>query len=135
MRFAGSLVLVALTMVLVGGIGKALGEECYSTPDEVFTMYPDARAVWSKRLPDHKGEKCWFQAERKVMHRGQHHDHAASHTLKRSHSASYRARANTGRSRLSNVTVSPAHRALFERFLADKLIQKELDALIPATPH
>jgi hypothetical protein len=52
--------------------------ECLSSAESVLAAHQGSHAVWTRRLPGHIGEKCWFasSAETKVIHTDESRDDA-----------------------------------------------------------
>ena len=61
---------VPLALTAFIAIASTAHAECLSSPESVLAAHPGSHAVWTRRLPGHVGEKCWFgtSAETKVMH-------------------------------------------------------------------
>jgi hypothetical protein len=50
-------------------IASSADAECLSSAESVLAAHPGSHAVWTRRLPGHTGEKCWFASsdETKVI--------------------------------------------------------------------
>jgi hypothetical protein len=61
---------VPLILTAFIAIASSADAECLSSPESVLAAHHGSRAVWTRRLPGHVGEKCWFasSAETKVTH-------------------------------------------------------------------
>ena len=61
---------VPLALTAFIAIASTAHAECLSSPESVLAAHPGSHAVWTRRLPGHVGEKCWFgtSAETKVIH-------------------------------------------------------------------
>ena len=60
---------VPLILTVSIAIASSAQAECPSSAESVLAAHPGSRAVWTRRLPGHVGEKCWFatSAEAKVI--------------------------------------------------------------------
>jgi hypothetical protein len=61
---------VALILTVFIAIASSADAECLSSAESVLAAHQGSHAVWTRRLPGHVGEKCWFasSAETKVIH-------------------------------------------------------------------
>jgi hypothetical protein len=61
---------VPLILTAFMAIASSADAECLSSADSVLAAHHGSHAVWTRRLPGHVGEKCWFasSAETKVIH-------------------------------------------------------------------
>jgi hypothetical protein len=61
---------VPLILTASIAIASSAQAECLSSAESVLAAHPGSRAVWTRRMPEHVGEKCWFatSAETKVIH-------------------------------------------------------------------
>jgi hypothetical protein len=61
---------VALILTVFIAIASSAYAECLSSAESVLAAHQGSHAVWTRRLPGHVGEKCWFasSAETKVIH-------------------------------------------------------------------
>jgi hypothetical protein len=59
-------------LILTGfiAIASSAEAECFSSAESVLAAQPGSHAVWTRRLPGHVGEKCWFATspQTKVIH-------------------------------------------------------------------
>jgi hypothetical protein len=67
MRFPQQVPLILTALIAVASSADA---ECLSSAESVLAAHHGSHAVWTRRLPGHVGEKCWFaaSAETKVIH-------------------------------------------------------------------
>jgi hypothetical protein len=61
-------ILLILTVFIA--IASSADAQCLSSAESVLAAHHGSHAVWTRRLPGHIGEKCWFasSAETKVIH-------------------------------------------------------------------
>jgi hypothetical protein len=59
-------------------IASSAQAECLSSAESVLAAQPGSHAVWTRRLPGHVGEKCWFATspDTKVIHADDSRDDA-----------------------------------------------------------
>jgi hypothetical protein len=61
---------VPLILTSFIAIASSADAECLSSAESVLAAHHGSHAVWTRRLPGHIGDKCWFasSAETKVIH-------------------------------------------------------------------
>lgn len=69
---------VPLILTAFIAIVSSADAECLSSAESVLAAHHGSHAVWTRRLPGHVGEKCWFasSAETKVIHADDSRDDA-----------------------------------------------------------
>jgi hypothetical protein len=75
MRVAQRILLVLTAFIAIVSSADA---QCLSSAESVLAAHHGSHAVWTRRLPGHVGEKCWFasSAETKVIHEDDSRDDA-----------------------------------------------------------
>jgi hypothetical protein len=75
MRVPQRIPVILIAFIAIASSARA---ECLASAESVLAAYPGSRAVWTRRLPGHLGEKCWFatSAETKVTHADDSRDDA-----------------------------------------------------------
>jgi hypothetical protein len=65
-------VLQRVPLIVTGfiAIASPADAECLSSAESVLAAHQGSHAIWTRRLPGHIGEKCWFASseETKVIH-------------------------------------------------------------------
>jgi hypothetical protein len=51
---------VRLILTALIAMGSSAHGECLPTAEAVWAAHPGSHAMWSRRMPGHIGEKCWF---------------------------------------------------------------------------
>jgi hypothetical protein len=61
---------IPLILTAFIAIASSADAQCLSSAESVLAAHHGSHAVWTRRLPGHVGEKCWFasSAETKVIH-------------------------------------------------------------------
>jgi hypothetical protein len=74
---------VPLILTAFIAIASSADAECLSSAESVLAAHPGSHAVWTRRLPGHTGEKCWFASsdETRVIHADDSGDDARQMTL------------------------------------------------------
>jgi hypothetical protein len=69
---------IPLSLTAFIAIMSSADAQCLSSAESVLAAHHGSHAVWTRRLPGHVGEKCWFasSAETKVIHEEDSRDDA-----------------------------------------------------------